>query len=70
MSNLRELRIEAGLSIVKLAALAGVDPATVQHAETGKTTMNRLTARALTAALSERLGRKITIDDLGASVRT
>jgi transcriptional regulator with XRE-family HTH domain len=58
MSTIKELRLEARLSIAALARLADVDRNTVERAEEGKPVQDAK-AYAIVAALSGRLGRKI-----------
>lgn len=60
MSTVKELRLEAGLSIAALSRLANVDRKTVERAERGKSVQD-VKAYAIVSALSERLGRKIEL---------
>jgi DNA-binding XRE family transcriptional regulator len=55
--KLREIREKQALSQRTLAALAGVRPATVNYAETGKHRPSPLTRRKLAAALRTPVGR-------------
>jgi DNA-binding XRE family transcriptional regulator len=56
------LRLEAGLSVNQLARLVDVCYQTVQRAEEGRA-IQYFKALALVEALSQKLGRPITIED-------
>lgn len=64
-SPLRVLRVEAGLTQRELSDLADVDASYISMLETRtKTNVTLRLARKLAAALSERLGRAVTVVDL------
>ncbi len=63
MSTLNELRLEARLSIAQLSRLANVDRKTVERAEGGQPVQDTK-AYAIVSALAEKLGRKITLNDV------
>lgn len=63
MPTLKELRLEARLSIAELSRLANVDRKTVERAE-GKHPVQDVKAYSIVQALAEKLGRKITLDDV------
>ncbi|HZU00849.1 MAG TPA: helix-turn-helix domain-containing protein [Ktedonobacteraceae bacterium] len=67
-SKLRQVRMETGLSIDQLAMCANVSPRTIQRVEKGQRSMLWLPAKRLLAALSEKLGRTITAEDIGISI--
>ncbi len=59
MPTLKQLRLEARLSVNRLAKLADVDRQTIMRAEAGEH-IRELTAYAIVDTLSKRLGRSIT----------
>jgi predicted transcriptional regulator len=63
MPTFQELRLQARLSVNRLARLADVDYKTAQRAEEGLP-IQHLKALALVEALSRELGRPITLDDI------
>jgi len=63
MPTFQELRLQARLSVNRLARLADVDYKTAQRAEEGLP-IQHLKALALVEALSRELGRSITLDDI------
>ena len=63
MSTFQELRLQARLSVNRLARLADVDYKTAQRADEGLP-IQQLKALALVDALSRELGRPITLDDI------
>ena len=63
MPTFQELRLQARLSVNRLARLADVDYKTAQRAEVGLP-IQHLKALALVEALSRELGRPITLDDI------
>ncbi len=63
MPTFRELRLQARLSVNRLARRADVDYKTAQRADEGLP-LQYLKALALVEALSRELGRPITLDDI------
>jgi transcriptional regulator with XRE-family HTH domain len=63
MSTLRDLREQAGLTAFDLAAQADVSLSTINRMERGDA-VTRLIAYKVLNTLSNRLGRKIDIDDV------
>jgi predicted transcriptional regulator len=63
MPTFKEVRLEAQLSLNKLARLADVDFRTVYNAETGKA-IREVSAAKILSALSNQLGRKIKQKDI------
>jgi transcriptional regulator with XRE-family HTH domain len=63
MKTLKQYRIEARVSISEVARRAGISPVTVGRAEEGKT-IQELKAILIADALSQLLGRTITIGDI------
>lgn len=63
MSTLKDLRLQARLSIASLATLAGVDRKTIERAERGRPVQD-VKAYAIAQALSEKLGREIKLADI------
>ncbi|MEP4377976.1 MAG: helix-turn-helix transcriptional regulator [Alphaproteobacteria bacterium] len=64
---LKELRLEAKLSVNQMARKAEVDRATVSKAETGKR-VQELSVVRLVAALSGELKRKVSIEEVSEDV--
>lgn len=64
-ANLRELRLQAGLSQSKLAQAADLDRTTVSHAEQGLE-VSDLTISKIVKALSARLDSKVEAADIRA----
>ncbi len=67
MSNLKQLRQEAGLTGFKLAALADVSMPTISRMERGDK-VSIITANKVLRTLSEQLGRKITLEEAGVHI--
>lgn len=63
MPTLKELRLEARLSVSKLARLADVDRQTVERAENG-TAIQDVKAYAIVSALAKTLGRSIPLSEV------
>jgi len=63
MTTFQELRLQAKLSVNRLARLADVDYKTAQRADDGQP-IQQLKAMALVEALSRELGRPIGLDDI------
>ena len=63
MATLHELRIEAGLSIHRLAQLADVDRNTVTRAEEGRP-IQEVKAYAIVQAIARQLGRSIKLSEV------
>jgi transcriptional regulator with XRE-family HTH domain len=63
--QLRQLRLEAGLSKSKLAQAADMDRGTVSHAENGNS-VSEVTIPRLAKALSIKLGRKVEANEITA----
>lgn len=63
MATLRELRLEAGLTMNGLARLAKVDHTTVDRAERGLRILD-VKAHVIVQALAQKLGRKISVEDV------
>ena len=68
MSTLKQLRLQARLSVAELSRLANVDRKTVERAEGGKPIQD-VKAYAIVATLSQQLKREIQINEVdGLSV--
>ncbi len=63
MPTLKDLRLEACLSIAELSRLAHVDRKTVERAEEGETVRD-FKASAIVQALASRLGRTISLNEV------
>ena len=63
MATLKELRLEARLSVNRLSQLAQVDRMTVDRAENGNPVQD-VKAYAIVQALSQELGRKIELREV------
>jgi len=63
VATLHELRIEAGLSINRLAQLADVDRNTVTRAEEGRP-IQEVKAYAIVQAIARQLGRSIKLSEV------
>ncbi len=63
MDTLRDLRLQAGLSVNRLAHISGVDRKTVERAEEGLPVQD-VKAYAIVRALAQALQRQITLDDV------
>ncbi len=63
MPTFREMRLQARLSVNRLARLADVAYKTAQRADEGLP-IQQLKAIALIEALSRELGRSLTLDDI------
>lgn len=63
MPTLRDLRLEARLSIAKLSRLADVDRKTIERAEDGEPVRD-VSAYAIVSTLAKRLGRSISLNDV------
>lgn len=58
------LRVEAGLSQVQLAELSGVASTTISRIESGATNGHPTNIHNIAVALSEKLGRTVSVTDL------
>lgn len=63
MSTLKQLRLEARLSVSQLARLANIDRGTVERAENGHA-VQEVKAYAIVSALNERLGTRYTLEQV------
>lgn len=63
MPKLKELRLQARLSVAELSRLANIDRKTVERAESGKPIQD-VKAYALVATLSQHLNRDIQLEDV------
>ncbi len=63
MPTLTQLRLQARLSVSKLARLADVDRQTVERAENG-TAIQDVKAYSIVSALSQQLGYAILLEDV------
>jgi predicted transcriptional regulator len=63
MATLKELRLEARLSVNRLAHIAQVDRQTVDRAENGQAVQD-VKAYGIVQALAQQLGRKITLQEV------
>jgi predicted transcriptional regulator len=63
MPTLKELRLQARLSVSKLARLADIDRQTVERAENG-TAIQDVKAYAIVSALGQQLGRTIQLEEV------
>lgn len=63
METLKQLRLQAHLSIAELSRLANVDRKTVERAEDG-TPVQDVKAYSIVEALAKQLGRSISLDDV------
>lgn len=63
MATLKQLRLQAHLSIAELARLANVDRKTVERAEEG-TAVQDVKAYAIVEVLARQLGRALSLDDV------
>lgn len=61
---MRDLRIEAGLTIFELAAQSGVSISSINRMEHAKQPVKRLIVSRVLRALSKALGRQLSIDDI------
>lgn len=69
MPQLKEFRVNLGLSINRLAELSGLPYTTVQRAEQGKP-ITAATAKTLADTLSREMGREIRASDIeGLNIR-
>lgn len=66
---LKFLREEAALTAMELAVEADVSLSTINRMETRKIPVTRLTAFKVLKALSAKLGRKLTIDDVDLNIQ-
>ena len=63
MATLKELRLEAQLSVNRLAQLANVDRQTIDRAESGNAVQD-VKAYKIVQTLAQQLGRKIDLKDV------
>ena len=64
MTTIKDLRIEAGLSALQLASKASVSLSSINRMENRKSPIKRLVASKTLKALSQELGRNITLNDV------
>lgn len=64
MATMKDLRLEAGMTIFELASASRVSTATISRVEAGPHALHPLVAQRLLRTLSERIGRQITIEDI------
>jgi predicted transcriptional regulator len=64
VSTLKELRDEAGLTAFDLAVQADVSLSTINRMESGREAVTRRIANKVLNVLSDRLGRKITVENV------
>ena len=62
--KLKELRTEAGLTLVELAARSGNDQTFLSRIERGERSLTVERALRIAAVLSEALGRRVTVEDV------
>ena len=67
--NLKDLREEAGLTAFSLAAQSGVSLSTINRLEGGGEGVTRRKANQVLNFLSQKLGRKVTIEDMGLKIK-
>lgn len=63
MTSIKELRLQARLSIAALSHLAQVDRKTIEKAEDGQS-IRAVKAYAIVSQLGERLGRKLDMNEV------
>lgn len=63
MQTLKQLRLEARLSIAELSRLANIDRKTVERAEDGKPVQD-VKAYAIVSTLAQQLGRSLSVEDI------
>lgn len=63
MPTLKELRLEARLSIAQLSRLANIDRKTVERAEEGQPVQD-VKAYAIVSALNNQLGKNLKLDEI------
>lgn len=63
MATIKELRLQARLSVAQLSRVANVDRKTVERAEEGQPIQD-VKAYAIVSALGERLGRSLSLNDV------
>ena len=64
MQTVKELRIEARLTVLQLAAQAGVSISSINRIEHAKNPVKRLVVSKVLHTLSQALGRQIKIEDI------
>lgn len=63
MPTLKQLRLEARLSVSQLARLANLDRGTVERAESGHA-VQEVKAYAILSTLNNQLGQRYTLDQI------
>lgn len=63
MPKLKELRLQARLSVAELSRLANIDRKTVERAESGKPIQD-VKAYALVATLGQQLNRALSLEEI------
>jgi len=61
---MRDLRIEARLTTFQLASKSGVSISSINRIESGRHAMKRLIVAKVLYALSQELGRTVTLEDI------
>jgi transcriptional regulator with XRE-family HTH domain len=64
LQTVKELRIEARLTVLQLAAQAGVSISSINRIEHAKNPVKRLVVSKVLHTLSQALGRQIKIEDI------
>ena len=64
VSSFKELREESGYTIFKLAQAADVSLSTVNRMEYGNGTVTRRIANQVLNVIGERIGRKVTLEEI------
>lgn len=64
VSTFKDFREQTGWSVYELAKEAGVSPSTVNRMEYLKDTVTRRMAYRVLNTISERIGRKVNIEDV------
>lgn len=64
LQTVKDLRIEARLTVLQLAAQAGVSISSINRIEHSKNPVKRLVASKVLHTLSQALGRQIRIEDV------
>lgn len=65
--SLENMRLDAGLTISGLSREAKVDRRTIERAEAGEL-ITEVKARAIARAISNAVGRTVTVQELGINV--
>jgi len=68
MNTIKDLRIEAGLTIHELSNIANVSTSSISRIEAGKVPVRRLVATRVLKALNQALGKSFTLDDIQINI--